>query len=165
LRESDPTLNELGYTTDNGAYYYYHAEGDGGGKWEPGADEDMAPTLSALKKDFDARALPVRYWLADSWWYLKDPYGAGGGGGGVVSWTALEPVFPGGLEAVRADTNLTVMGHNRMWSPGTTYAVANGGAYTFEHDTARNDSFAMPTEQVRAVRRRSVAFSCTATHH
>ena len=67
-----------------------------------------------------AEGIPYRYWLADSWWYYKDPDGPNGGG--VTNWTARPDVFPHGLEYVYEQTGWSVQGHNRFWSNKTTYA-------------------------------------------
>ena len=89
-----------------------------------------------------AEGIPYRYWLADSWWYYKDPDGPNGGG--VTNWTARPDVFPHGLEYVYEQTGWAVQGHNRFWSNKTTYAKENGGDYAFLLDAG---GYALPAEQ------------------
>eukprot|EP00937_MAST-01D_sp_MAST-1D-sp2_P006546 g6546.t1 len=141
LLDTDETLTKLGYSTDNGAYYYYHAEGDKAGKWGNGKYSDMEATMAALKNYSDSAGIPYRYWLADSWWYPKD-YAHGNG---VLTWTAVPDVFPHGLAAVHQATGWGVQGHNRFWSRRTPYARQNGGDYSFE--IGARDNMAMPLEQ------------------
>ena len=58
---------------------------------------------------------------------------------GVKSWTALNDVFPNGLENLYVKTGLKVVAHNRYWSTDNVYASQNGGIYHFiiENDTKR----------------------------
>ena len=56
-RAKDVTLQYLGYTTDNGAYYYYNTV--------PGLN--YQDTIFAIKKYADAELLPYKYVLLDSW--------------------------------------------------------------------------------------------------
>ena len=53
----DVTLNYLGVSTDNGAYYYYNTV--------PGLD--YQDTMVSDKRYADVVGLPYRYWLLDSW--------------------------------------------------------------------------------------------------
>ena len=69
----DITLQYLGYTTDNGAYYYYNTEDD----------LNYEETLIKVKKYADKVNLPYRYVLLDSWWYYK------GKNNGVSDWSAM----------------------------------------------------------------------------
>jgi hypothetical protein len=122
MRDSDFVLNYLGYSTDNGAYYYYHVE-NATGRWkEP---EDFEKTQMDLKAYADEEAIPYRYILLDSWWYPKDENLA------VTTWTALPEVYPHGLHNIWEKTGWKVQGHNRYWSPKTPYAKQNGGSYNF----------------------------------
>ena len=58
---------------------------------------------------------------------------------GVKSWTALNDVFPNGLENLYSKTGLKVVAHNRYWATDNVYAIQNGGSYNFivENDTKR----------------------------
>eukprot|EP00971_Amphidinium_carterae_P084536 1673184-Amphidinium_carterae.1 len=113
---SDLAMQYLGYSTDNGAYYYYNTV--------PGAD--YQETMADVAKQGQQEGVPYRYILLDSWWYLQ------GHAGGVKTWDARPDVFPGGLEAVRDVTgNWPQQLHNRMWATDNTYAKQNGGKYDF----------------------------------
>ena len=87
-RSMDISLQYLGYTTDNGAYYYYNTE----------PDLDYGTTLSDVKKYADSQKLPYKYILLDSWWYYK------GENGGVSEWTAMDDVFPEGIDTLYQET-------------------------------------------------------------
>jgi hypothetical protein len=66
----DFSLNQLGYTTDNGAYYYYNTlNGSCYGKPPCHGYEE---TILALKKDAELNRIPIRWILYDSWFYLKE---------------------------------------------------------------------------------------------
>jgi hypothetical protein len=87
----DYSLNYLGYSTDNGAYYYYQTEGhtpgkrisqqQDDGKWS-GPGQDYQQTLIDVKTYSDTEKIPYKYVLLDSWWYYQ------GVGGGVTNWCA-----------------------------------------------------------------------------
>lgn len=127
--ERDMTLNYLGYSTDNGAFYYYYTQ--------PG--KNYEETIIDVKVYADSVGLPYRYWLADSWWYYK------GLKDGVKNWTAMGSIFPHGLDYVYNKTGWPVVGHNRMWAADTDYAKQNGGRYDFAIDS--NSQRAVPLTQ------------------
>lgn len=54
----DLTLQYLGYTTDNGAYYYYNTV--------PGLNYEES--MASVKKYADELSLPYKYLLLDSWY-------------------------------------------------------------------------------------------------
>jgi hypothetical protein len=83
-RAQDPTLHKLGYSTDNGAYYY--------GRPEKGMN--MQETMLAVAADAKKNNVPISNILLDSWWYYK------GIGGGVKNWTARPDIFPDGIESL-----------------------------------------------------------------
>ena len=102
-RLNDITINNLGYYTDNGAYYYYHTED------KKNYEQTMLDSIRNI-------SLPFRYLQIDSWWYYK------GIGDGVKQWTAMPEVFPDGLPAlVRQLENIPVVAHNRYWAFDTVY--------------------------------------------
>jgi len=102
----DYALQYLGYSTDNGAYYYYWTE--------PG--KNYQDTMIDVKKyTVDELGLPVKYWLMDSWWYYK------GNGGGVKNWTAMPNIFPDGIEYVYKNTGWKIQAHNRYYSTDNVY--------------------------------------------
>lgn len=119
-RAMDVTLQYLGFTTDNGAYYYYNTE----------PDTDYGQTLVSVKKYADRVGIPYSYVLLDSWWYYK------GQNGGVSNWTAMPSVFPGGIESLYKQTGWYVQAHNRYWAYDNVYATENGGEDTFIMDSS-----------------------------
>jgi len=127
--ENDMTLNYLGYSTDNGAFYYYFTE----------HGKNYEDTMIDVKAYADSVGIPYRHWLADSWWYYK------GDQGGVKNWTAMSSIFPHGLDYVYNKTGWPVVGHNRYWSANTDYAKQNGGQYDFYID--KESEYAVPLTQ------------------
>ncbi len=129
----DFALQYLGYSTDNGAYYYYNTI----------KGKNYQDTMLAVKAYADQEGIPYRYWLADSWWYYKGP------SDGVVNWTADPSIFPDGMEYVYKKTEWLVQGHNRYWSAETTYAKQNGGDWDFEIARSRDgkSDIALPVSQ------------------
>jgi len=90
LWKSDFSLHYLGYTTDNGAYYYYNTE----------PNKTYETTVLDLKTYAVAEHIPFRWVLYDSWFYRKG--GETGHGwdplNGVLNWTDADPaIFPSGL--------------------------------------------------------------------
>ena len=114
-RLSDFFINYLGYYTDNGACYYYSY----------GNFSDYDAALLAVKEDAVQRGIPYRYLQLDSWWYYK------GVDGGVKNWTAMDSVFPFGIDYIARSTDWPLAAHNRYFSSDTDYAMQNGGQYNF----------------------------------
>lgn len=142
MGKADLTTTHLGYSTDNGAYYYYYTEsgsirGKDNGLAHGVASGDVAKTyqdtLVDVAKYAASEGLPYRHWLMDSWWYPKDEHG------GVITWTAMGDIFPDGIDFVFNHTSSwSIVAHNRYWSPETPYAKANGGDFDFIIDAAGN---------------------------
>lgn len=118
-RVDDLTLNYLGYSTDNGAYYYYNTV--------PGMD--YQDTILAVKKYADSENIPYKYILLDSYWYYR------GVNNGVKDWVPQTELFPNGFAWLYNQTNWFVQAHNRYWSIDNVYAMQNGGKYNFIADT------------------------------
>ena len=129
-RSMDLSLQYLGFTTDNGAYYYYNTE----------TDLDYGTTLSDVKIYADEQGIPYRYILLDSWWYHR------GENGGVSEWTAMDEVFPQGIDTLYQETGWFVQAHNRYWAYDNVYAKQNGGEYDFIED-GNNPKGAVPIGQ------------------
>lgn len=129
----DYTLQTLGYSTDNGAYYYYNTE----------SGKNYQQTLIDVKTYADDAGIPYRYVLLDSWWYYK------GVGDGVKEWIAMDSIFPDGLDYVRNATGWPIQGHNRYWAVDNVYATQNGGDWDFviENATAYNSAMAVPLQE------------------
>lgn len=123
-RARDITLQYLGLTTDNGAYYYYYTE--------PG--KNYMDTLVEYHQYAQREKIPIKYVLLDSWWYFK------GSNGGVSDWSPRPEIFPQGLEALYQATGWFVQAHNRYWSMDNVYAKQNGGKYNWVMDPRHNGS-------------------------
>jgi hypothetical protein len=130
IHDLDYTTKFLGYSTDNGAYYYYNKEQD-----HP-FTHNMEETMTCVSQYAKALGIPYRYWLLDSWWYYKsnDKIRA------VTDWTPRPDVFPHGLHALYNTTRLFVQAHNRMWARDNVYV----DEYTFVKSDSR--ALSLPTE-------------------
>jgi hypothetical protein len=109
VRPPDYAARYLGYSTDNGAYYYYNPRGD------------YATTLRAVHAYARRERIPYRYALLDSWWYEK------GSGDGVRNWSCTAQAFPRGCQGLAEELDWRFMLHNREWSADNVYR----GAYDF----------------------------------
>ena len=109
IRPPDYATRFLGYSTDNGAYYYYNPRGDYG------------TTLRAVHAYARRERIPYRYALLDSWWYEK------GSGDGVRNWSCTAQAFPRGCQGLSEELGWRFMLHNREWSGDNVYR----GAYKF----------------------------------
>lgn len=125
----DFTVNNLGFNTDNGAYYYYNTE----------PSKNYQTTLVDVYNYAVTNSIPYRWALLDSWWYYK------GYANGVKNWTARADIFPDGIQFLRQQTGWRWIAHNRYWSNDTDYAKQNGGKYTFLQD--QTTGYAIPYEQ------------------
>jgi hypothetical protein len=117
-RKKDMTLQYLGFTTDNGAYYYYHTDNN----------ETYEETLINVSKYAKQVGLPYQYILLDSWWYYK------GTNGGVSNWIEQPELFPKGLPYLFQQTGWKVQAHNRYWALDNVYSKNQGGKYNFIED-------------------------------
>ena len=143
----DESLNYLGYSTDNGAFYYYQTEGHQAGKrgppYTPGKTYEA--TLIDVKDYAASVGVPYHYVLLDSWWYYQ------GEGSGVTNWIGRPDIFPHGNDYLRNQTGWPIMGHNRFWAVDNVYCKQNGGDYDFvvekKGDAPDYRNFAWPTEQ------------------
>lgn len=131
IANSDFTINYLGYSTDNGAYYYYKTEDN----------KNYEQTIIDVKTYADKEKIPYRHWLMDSWWYFK------GDGNGVKNWTAMPKIFPHGIEYVHDATKWPIVAHNRYWSDNTDYAKQNGGKWDFILEPNSHKGLAFPLQQ------------------
>lgn len=108
--DADPTLNRVGYWTDNGATYYYHTEGS----------LDYEQTLAAVKGDFDRVGISLGYVQLDSWFYPKGASAAWSSNGqGIYQYVAAAPLFPGGLGSFQRSLGAPLITHAR-WIDATS---------------------------------------------
>ena len=128
-RAADHTLQTLGFSTDNGAYFYL----------KPETGKNFEQTMIDMQHYAKQAQLPIQYALLDSWWYEQ------GKGGGVKNWTAQPRIFPDGMGHVHEATGWPFQLHNRYWSTDNIYAKQNGGTYDFIVEGT--EGYAIPTDQ------------------
>eukprot|EP00039_Didymoeca_costata_P026389 m.15829 g.15829 ORF g.15829 m.15829 type:complete len:770 (+) comp5505_c0_seq1:20-2329(+) len=145
---NDYALKYLGYSTDNGAFYYYQTEdGVPGKRVPPTTGKTYEQTLIDVKKYADSEGIPYKYVLLDSWWYYQ------GVGSGVTNWVGRPDIFPDGNDGFRNKTGWFIQGHNRFWAIDNVYAAQNGGDYNFvvevkgQGGEQEYKNFAWPSEQ------------------
>ncbi len=110
--DGDPTLNKVGYWTDNGSAYYYQPE--------PGLTYEE--TLKAVKAEFDRRGVGLGYIQLDSWFYPKGPSALWyDGAGGIYQYTADPNLFPQGLAAFQRDLGIPLVTHARWIDARSPY--------------------------------------------
>jgi hypothetical protein len=122
----DVALSHLGYSTDNGAYYYYNTALNGTHNYDQ--------TLTELHKYTEKAGIRYKYVLLDSWWYYRANSSDSTGnnaGSGVKNWVPRPEVFPDGIESLTDKTGWLVQAHNRYWADDNVYATDNGGSYLF----------------------------------
>ena len=93
-RPEDYTTQYLGFSTDNGAYYYYgwnQTTVDGG-------HLNYQDALLGVHAYAAKEEIPYKHILLDSWWYTK------GDGGGLKEWDATNDTFPDGLKSFAEKT-------------------------------------------------------------
>ncbi|XP_071096800.1 uncharacterized protein [Haliotis cracherodii] len=115
-RPSDPVVNNIGYWTGEGSFYYEE------GSFEGNYEDAITAVFAAAAN----RSLPYRYVELDNWWFTK------GQGGGVKEWTAPTDIFPNGIEQLHNKINVPVVAKNNFWSSDTIYATQNQGQYNFD---------------------------------
>lgn len=125
VNNRDPTLSSLGYSTDNGMYYYYNTD-------ENNTDTYQNTLVNVYNNDVSLEKIPYKYVLLDSWWYSRAENTDTGGG--VTEWWPRSDIFPDGIEYLVQQTGWLVQAHNRYWSDQAVYATANGGDYEFGID-------------------------------
>jgi hypothetical protein len=117
-RRNDLSINNLGYYTDNGAYYFYHTE------YKQNYEQTILDAIHKIP-------LPFHYLQIDEWWYYT------GIGGGVFEWTARSDIFPDGLLALDLKLeNIPIVAHNKFWAYNTIYQQN----YSFILDQSNNKS-------------------------
>ncbi|MHA1359052.1 MAG: hypothetical protein ACTSRC_13095 [Candidatus Helarchaeota archaeon] len=121
----DPVVANLGFWTNNGAYYYYRKE----------KGMSYEQTIAYIREVCKERDIPFKYYQLDSWWYQKDmkafwkypPFHflgrliGGGAFGGTLLWDTLPEEFPHGLKALYERIKTPFACHNRWFSPKSPY--------------------------------------------
>ncbi len=122
---ADPVLANLGFWTQNGAYYYYRKE----------KGMNCEQTITSACNIFQEKKIPIKYFQLDSWWYQKDmnaiwkypPFKwigkliGGAAFGGTILWEAIPTEFPNGLKTLHEKINLPLACHSRWFSPKSPY--------------------------------------------
>ncbi len=122
---ADPIIANIGFWTDNGAYYYYRKE----------KDMSYEQTIAFACKTFQELSIPFKYFQLDSWWYLKDmkplwkvpPFSwlgrliGGGAYGGTLLWEPLSEEFSNGLKTLHERIGLPFACHARWFSTKSPY--------------------------------------------
>jgi hypothetical protein len=114
--DADPSLQFLGYWTDNGAGYYYD--------YEPSLG--YTGTLLAVKDEFAKAGVALGYMQLDSWWYPKGESGGwnttpGQTPQGIARYEAHPGIFPNGLRAFQQDLGLPLITHARWIDAKSPY--------------------------------------------
>eukprot|EP01060_Flectonema_neradi_P036837 TRINITY_DN721_c0_g1_i13.p1 TRINITY_DN721_c0_g1~~TRINITY_DN721_c0_g1_i13.p1 ORF type:complete len:780 (+),score=134.53 TRINITY_DN721_c0_g1_i13:115-2454(+) len=81
--KNDFVLSNLGYWTDNGAYYYHQCPGF----------QNPEEALLAVKSEANKSDIPLQYFQWDDWWF----YQYKGDGGGLIEWKPYPNIFPSGM--------------------------------------------------------------------
>ncbi len=121
----DPIVANIGFWTDNGAYYYYRKE----------KGMNYEETVEYSCKVFEEHDIPFKYYQLDSWWYQKDmkaiwkvpPFSflarliGGSAYGGALVWDVIPEEFPHGLKTLHDKNKLPFACHGRWFSPKSPY--------------------------------------------
>jgi hypothetical protein len=139
-RPTDYASQYLGYSTDNGAYYYYG--------WNQPPFQKYQDALEGVYDYAAKEGIPYKHLLLDSYWYTH------GNADGVKDWEATAATFPDGFVAFANRTEgWKFQMHNRHWSDDNVYAKENGGGYDFLLDPQsspkddKHSGMALPLEQ------------------
>ena len=119
----DFVTSHLGFTTDNGAYYYYAPNGT--------FEQTVALVLDALA----TRGVPARFLQLDSWWYEKAD------DGGLLAWAPMTEVFPDGLAGA------ATRGRRLCTTGGSRRSEYYTGAYTWAPFDAARDVSVLPLDE------------------
>jgi hypothetical protein len=110
--DADPTLNQVGYWTDNGATYYY----------QTAPSLTYPQTLAAVKANFDQLGIGLGYVQLDSWFYPKGPSAAWtANGSGIYEYNAASPLFTAGLGNFQQSLGLPLLTHARWIDSSSPY--------------------------------------------
>ena len=108
-RYADPAISGLSYWTDNGATYYYRAEGD------LGYQATLAEAVDRLRRD----DIPIHAMQLDSWFYPHQILRELREGApsvpstGALLWEPRDDALPDGIAALQERTGLPLVFHSR----------------------------------------------------
>ena len=137
-RSPSVTLTDVGYYTDDGAYYYV---------WEafnmPARPWPAEDGLVRVKEALHAMGVPVAYMQLDDWWYDGPFYF--GNVKAVVNWHASNSsrLFPRGLTSFADRLNLPLQLYTPFWSDRfqTKYNMTESTTFKGTKLVAPNDSY------------------------
>ncbi|WP_394843000.1 hypothetical protein LZC95_38810 [Pendulispora brunnea] len=110
--DSVPSLERLGYWTDNGATYYYNYD----------TAKGYEGTLLSVRDHFEQQGIPLAYMQLDSWWYPKGPnVDWRDKSGGFYEYVADKTLFPNDLGPFRAALGVPFITHSRWIDPASPY--------------------------------------------
>jgi hypothetical protein len=129
----DRTLSQIGYFTDDGAYYY---------QWEPFPGMKKGTVVNAtrqwpaevglvkVKEALYAKGVPIAYMQLDDWWYGGYAYHGNGGVRAVVDWHA-DPsplLFPNGLSSFVQKLGVPLMLYTPFFSDQYNWTKYQAGS-------------------------------------
>ena len=110
--DADPSLNQVGYWTDNGATYYY----------QTATGMTYPQTLTAVKANFDQLGIGLGYVQLDSWFYPKGSSAAWtANGSGIFEYSAASPLFTAGLGNFQQSLGVPLVTHARWIDASSPY--------------------------------------------
>jgi hypothetical protein len=110
--DADPSLNQIGYWTDNGATYYYNMA----------ASMTYEQTLDAVKANFDSLGIQLGYMQLDSWFYPKGSDDVWtDNGAGIYQYVAAAPPFLSGLAPFQQNLGVPLVTHARWIDASSPY--------------------------------------------
>jgi hypothetical protein len=110
--DADPSLNKIGYWTDNGATYYYQTANG----------QSYEQTLSGIKSNFDQLGIGLGYIQLDSWFYPKGPNATwSANGNGIYQYVAAPALFPDSLSGFQRSLGVPLITHARWIDPSSPY--------------------------------------------
>eukprot|EP00041_Stephanoeca_diplocostata_P024395 m.617139 g.617139 ORF g.617139 m.617139 type:complete len:972 (-) comp22517_c4_seq1:103-3018(-) len=124
IADEDLVTTQLGYFTDNGAYYY-------GDHYQHDLTCCNESILSATAKDLHQADVPIRYWQMDDWWYPGDPKVWVNC---VEEWKLIEQYFPSGLAGLNKELGVPFL----LYVP--FFCVENAYTDRFKFVTSVNGS-------------------------
>ena len=137
-RSPSVTLSDIGYYTDDGAFFYV---------WEafniPARPQPAESLLLAVKEDLYARGIPVAYMQLDDWWYSGAFYF--GNVKSVTDWHASNAsrLFPHGLPLFSSNLNLSLQLYTPFFADNfvTPYNMTESTAFKGTKIVTPKDSY------------------------